>query len=470
MELPNGESSPMQVISEAVVETVTAEGHTTLTTTEESDAESINNYGNRSTVEGQLLGGNISNEVLEPSLGGKRTQKDLVRLEEQNRPGTATIPIREAIASADISAHNYRGGDQPYREVVNQPPKSPSPSIQLHQELLAFSRLADYELGLNRSEAVEVQATQGVGHERELSDDGTQEATDFDSSLIAESHDLEYIQASAEEDVTSDAVVETDLPGPDMNAEGFRSRMSYYSPLATLCQTFGAQIDAMVVVLDTKEIENTSTTTCPYQLSLEVTEPSMSGTAVPVEIVRAPDREALPSVRRGDVVLLRDFTVRTMDHKLMLMSSDISAWAVFDQPDGNIEDVQVNGRPVEFGLEEFDHAKRLREWFTEKGLALAIRQAARRRALEQLSDPAEEASYSSSISSSDTIRRHNASGAATPRNWAKIPKKKNRSLTEKNRRITIHKMRYGRQYTEVGSPPAKEILHELRDGTTWSDI
>ena len=39
-----------------------------------------------------------------------------------------------------------------------------------------------------------------------------------------------------------------------------------------------------------------------------------------------------------------------------------------------------------------------------------------------------------------------------------------------HRRITIHELRDGRRYAEVGSPSDRESIHELRDGTVYANL
>ncbi|KAI5305637.1 hypothetical protein KEM56_003797 [Ascosphaera pollenicola] len=527
MVISSGESMPMEVENEAVVETVASQGHRVDTVAMEgSKVETVtvpetvggqDEYVKASTTEGvetevvpdatqklQEQDGQFGDDQQTEKHGVDTTSE--VERDEAAATGPATQQSR---ASDEVSASNQEDKGDPetsahdphvdeevpdedeieqgettlaefQEEELSDVSRSPSPTMQLHQELFAFSTIAD--TGVEGTEDVRMDIDQFQQTKEGgalLEDKFLQESIEFDTTRVLESSELHSTQVSTEDD--TDSILDADLPGPNPGAEGYRSRTSYYNPLSTLVNTFGAQVDAMAIVLDAGEAEPASAKSSFYSLYFEVTEPSMSGLAVPVQIVKAPGSEALPSVRRGDVILLRDFTVRTLDHRVMLVSSDVSAWAVFDKPDGTVEDVQVNGRPVELGTEELDFANRLRDWFSEEGLALAIKQGAKRRALQRFSTPTEAASFNSSLTSSQYTAEDpsqsqsqsqsgSADGAATPRTRARRMKKKANMAREKARRITIHQMRYGRQYTEVGSPPAKDILHELRDGTTWSDI
>ncbi|KAI5309234.1 hypothetical protein KEM55_003733, partial [Ascosphaera atra] len=323
--------------------------------------------------------------------------------------------------------------------------RSPSPTFQLNQELELFSRLED------------------MMHEDFEDGEGSDEA--------GGNEDMDVSQAESTDDISM-----LELPGPQTQVEGFRSKFAYYSPLATLAHSFGSTIDTMAVVLHSTDIEKAGKGPRDHYVTLEVTEPSMSGISVPVQCFRH-SKESLPVASRGDVILLRTFKVRTMDHTLVLTSCDSSAWAVFKQGGGENESevahVQLNGPPVEYGEEELNHAAQLRDWFATEGQALSNKQEERLRALRRFATPVDGADEASAVSSVHGTASMSASGSVvgsgdsgSPAVRAQLFKRYSR----KTRRITFHKLRFGRQYTEVGSPPAKEILHELRDGTTWSDL
>ena len=82
-----------------------------------------------------------------------------------------------------------------------------------------------------------------------------------------------------------------------------------------------------------------------------------------------PYREALPSVKRGDVLLLRSFTVKSRQRKAFLISNDESAWAVLHLKDkANSKDsVVMTGPPIEYGAADFRRASGLLTWWHDVG-------------------------------------------------------------------------------------------------------
>ncbi|KMU83162.1 hypothetical protein CIHG_00944 [Coccidioides immitis H538.4] len=162
----------------------------------------------------------------------------------------------------------------------------------------------------------------------------------------------------------------------------------------------------------------------------------------------------LPTCTEGDVILLRNCKVQSIDHKMMLNSMDDSSWAVFVQ--GAAENVQVNGPPVEFDEEERNHVTGLRQWYMDSGGALVAKKGARSREGGSVET-------SSSIAPSE-------SGSVSSRGRGNIFKKYRRKRKSTPRRITVHELRGGRRYLDVGSPPDKESIHELRDGTVYAHL
>jgi len=186
----------------------------------------------------------------------------------------------------------------------------------------------------------------------------------------------------------------------------------------------------------------------------------MAGTIVPAQIFR-PYKTVLPAVKEGDVILLRNFKVRTFNHSMMLLSTDTSAWAVFD---GEMDEARVAGPPVEYGLAERSYADSLREWFREDGAAMV----ADYRLQSSIDRASREDTPSSSAAISDTGSID--SGLRESRGDSLFSHRGSRRSRKSNRRITIHELRDGTRYTEVGSPSDKESIHELRDGTVYANL
>lgn len=87
--------------------------------------------------------------------------------------------------------------------------------------------------------------------------------------------------------------------------------------------------------------------------------------ATQVEIFR-PFKLSLPAAERGDVVLLRNFVVKSRNGNSYLLSGQASAWMVWRWSDDSPKPVEERkGPPVEFGDEERTKAKELRTWWQE---------------------------------------------------------------------------------------------------------
>lgn len=86
---------------------------------------------------------------------------------------------------------------------------------------------------------------------------------------------------------------------------------------------------------------------------------------VRVDVFR-PYKASLPVVEPGDVVLLRNFVVKSRKRQLYLLSAGSSAWCVwkFDGKSKAEEaEEQVHGPPVEFGSQERSRVRELRAWW-----------------------------------------------------------------------------------------------------------
>ena len=158
--------------------------------------------------------------------------------------------------------------------------------------------------------------------------------------------------------------------------KGFRTTYSYFPALSSLRSHFNQSIDIVALC--------TSASTVPkrapsgprdYHTTLHITDPTVSGLstaherfgsfyvqATTVQVFR-PWRNALPSARKGDVVLLRHFKVQSRKREMMLLSTEGSAWVVLSGEDGKEE--KINGPPVEFGEQERSYASKLQAWWKD---------------------------------------------------------------------------------------------------------
>lgn len=151
-------------------------------------------------------------------------------------------------------------------------------------------------------------------------------------------------------------------PHPVPSPVGLRTRLSYFSPLATLQDHFASVIDVLATVASTTPIQRSKSGPKDYYLTLNITDPSSDSSYTTVQIFR-PFKEALPVVSEGAAILLRNFKVQSQKHRFILVSTASSAWAVFEIG----QSVQINGPPVEIGAEERGFAKGLIQWWASLG-------------------------------------------------------------------------------------------------------
>ncbi|THC92278.1 hypothetical protein EYZ11_008260 [Aspergillus tanneri] len=250
------------------------------------------------------------------------------------------------------------------------------------------------------------------------------------------------------------------LVGIDRHHPGLRSKLSYFAPLATLVDHYNATIDSISVASEVRPITRASSGKKDYILTLRLTDPSMAGTTYCAQIFR-PFKAALPTVDEGDSILLRNFKVNSFNHAMILVSQNTSAWVVFS---GSKSKGQVDGPPVEYGDEEQAYATNLRQWYQEDGVAM-VADAELQASIERASREGTPAS-SVALSDSGSFDSTQRDGERGEPSMSSLSSRRNR---KSHRRITIHQLRDGRRYTEVGSPSGRESIHELRDGTVYAN-
>ncbi|EER27681.1 hypothetical protein D8B26_006223 [Coccidioides posadasii str. Silveira] len=240
---------------------------------------------------------------------------------------------------------------------------------------------------------------------------------------------------------------------PGSHVAGLRTKLSYFCPLSLLVGNFNQSVDTISVVISASPLSRAGRRPRDHFITLHITDSSLAGDVICAQIF-CKTKALLPTCTEGDVILLRNCKVQSIDHKMMLNSMDDSSWAVFVQ--GAAENVQVNGPPVEFDEEERNHVTGLRQWYMDSGGALVAKKGARSREGGSVET-------SSSIAPSE-------SGSVSSRGRGNIFKKYRRKRKSTPRRITVHELRGGRRYLDVGSPSDKESIHELRDGTVYAHL
>ncbi|QSS58241.1 hypothetical protein I7I51_07664 [Histoplasma capsulatum] len=362
-----------------------------------------------------------------------------------NEPRISLAPDSESQLVTPIKAGQYS-------DILSSIPSSDSHPTE--DELVAFQLFCDMEEQIRDTSPETPDLVNGpslpIPHSPEkqapriLENVGIDNTTKYDAQKKEE---MEHADAIRNAPIESPTIFQ-----PNTNAIGLRSRLSYFSPLSTLADSFNKMTDTISVVISCSKISRSRSGPREYYTTLHLTEPSMSGITVCAQIFRR-TKSSLPIAKKGDVILLRDFKVQSMDHKMMLLSMASSAWAVFSK--GGDTNVQMNGPPVEFGTEEREYIASLRQWYQDEGEQLAAK-------YEYLEMTRGSAGTSISISSASSSSPNGGRGS--------IFKKFARSKKPRHRRITIHELRDGQRYAEVGSPADKETIHELRDGTVYANL
>ena len=147
---------------------------------------------------------------------------------------------------------------------------------------------------------------------------------------------------------------------------GFRTSISYYVSLAYLHKHFNKKIDILTICVSATKPVKSQKGPRDWTQTLLLTDPSSSATAKPIIVAQLfrPSQDVLAFPDSGDVVLLRDVKVQTQKQKMMLISTNSSAWAVWRQ--GILENpdkMEVRGPPVEIGAGERGVVRGLTTWW-----------------------------------------------------------------------------------------------------------
>ena len=151
------------------------------------------------------------------------------------------------------------------------------------------------------------------------------------------------------------------LPPSQPPPPGFRTNLSYFVPLATMPSHFATTVDVLVIALSSTPVTRATSGPKDYNQSLYITDPSsltLQHTVTTAQIFR-PNNRCFPIVEKGAALLLRDFKVQPFEKRLLLLSTESSAWAVFRKG----ADVQIRGPPVEYGAAERGFARGLWDWW-----------------------------------------------------------------------------------------------------------
>lgn len=178
-------------------------------------------------------------------------------------------------------------------------------------------------------------------------------------------------------------------------ANGLITSLAYFTPLSRLDeqlnpssqQAYGSgTIDVFVVVTDrTTEPERAKSGPKDFFTMFKAVDSSvLSDNCTTIEVFR-PWKATLPVAEVGDVVLLRNFAVKSRNRQTYLLSTDASAWCVWRYgsvsapgDDGikppwahrrignakcEVRREEMKGPPVELGEQERRYSKCLRDWW-----------------------------------------------------------------------------------------------------------
>ncbi|EPS37751.1 hypothetical protein H072_8610 [Dactylellina haptotyla CBS 200.50] len=159
---------------------------------------------------------------------------------------------------------------------------------------------------------------------------------------------------------------------------GVVTSFSEFVPLDVLHRlTWAAQVDLFAVNLREAEVEQLPKKPKFFQLKFTIIDPScIDGRSSTISLIR-PYQIALPAkVKPGDILLLRNIQIKSIDGQRAGFSTMSSSWVVWRprrRADGTQEMAIVpdEGPPTEFGAEEVEYVNQLWEWW--KGIDVDLR-------------------------------------------------------------------------------------------------
>ncbi|CZT13809.1 uncharacterized protein RCO7_09018 [Rhynchosporium graminicola] len=147
-----------------------------------------------------------------------------------------------------------------------------------------------------------------------------------------------------------------------------RTELSEFTSLKVLRYHLTKKLDFLAVATTTPpEPQRAKNGPRQYQITFNITDPSIAPSGVTEVQVFRPYKDALPIIKAGDGILLRNFLVMSVQQSrnggpafaLRSTQEDASSWAVFK--DDN--EVEIRGPPVEYGNAEKNHVMQLKTWY-----------------------------------------------------------------------------------------------------------
>jgi hypothetical protein len=146
-------------------------------------------------------------------------------------------------------------------------------------------------------------------------------------------------------------------------SRALRTELSEFTALKVLRYHLNQKLDVLAVATATPaEPLRAKNGPRHYQITFNVTDPSVAPSGVTEIQIFRPYKDALPIIQAGDGILLRNFQVMSVKSRgfgLRSVQDEGSSWVVFK--DGG--EPEVRGPPVEFGDGEKNHVTALRAWY-----------------------------------------------------------------------------------------------------------
>ena len=264
---------------------------------------------------------------------------------------------------------------------------------------------------------------------------------------------------------------------------GLSTPSSYYPPLAAIGEFFRTNVDILAMCSSaTPKPQRAETGPKDFHCTLQLADPSLPAHEIVVAQIFRPYKIALPSPKRGDVILLRDMRVQTLKGKFTLLSTETSSWVVFASPEPpytktSLLDTTIAGPPIEFGPDERLGANDLMQWWDKDGYPTHP-------APKEKSQASPETSVvNGATERADTVETDTAAEEA-PRALRRSRRKANytdnidedielevESTKEPPRRRSDASPASQRPSTagSLRSRRFESVIHELRDGTKYVD-
>jgi hypothetical protein len=146
-------------------------------------------------------------------------------------------------------------------------------------------------------------------------------------------------------------------------SRALRTELSEFTALKVLRYHLNQKLDVLAVATTMPdEPQRAKNGPRHYQITFNITDPSIAPSGViEVQIFR-PYKDALPTIQAGEGILLRNFqviSVKSRGFGLRSAQDEGSSWAVF-KDNGEPE---VRGPPVEYGDSEKNHVIALKAWY-----------------------------------------------------------------------------------------------------------